>query len=1481
MATARAATVEIDPRYAVDELAAAVSAARLERTVRDLAAMGSRMPGLPGNAAAARYVADALKRAGVADVAFEPFDVVVPVPTNGGTGAHLDLSTGERIAIHPLWPNLIRTCQTPPAGVSGPLIDAGMGALSAYNGHETLGSIVLLEFNSGRAWYDARMLGASAILFAEPDLTIRGEATEKFSELPLNVPRFYVRRADVERIRAGLRSGTVSGTIHCDVRMKSTTTWNIVGRLSRKAPAEAGAVDEKALEAQTVVLGAYYDSVSAVPDLAPGADSAAGVAVLIELARVLAKHPPARDVIFLATSAHFQAMAGMREFIASRIPKAGESAAFRAFIGLDLSTHGRGVGTFWKGSFYGISEAHTYKFSDIGMACGSLGKAAAQALGVAPELSVRDTVNTGAERHWSTFLPLALCLEGEAATLAGYSGLTLASIEDARPYLDTPFDTPERVDFANLALQARAICATVPNLLADVSAPGLFTADPGNGFALVHGGVFEFGRSISFLPQDKVPGAIAAWLKQPKSVGGVRRTVLDEVDEKSQYRFAGMVNQSHRGGGDELGAFHCDPETGDIDYAADYGPTGVKALGFDNFAVAANDAGKDIVVFQCRPLEIYDIFDPASFSHLSQVKVLDRQTNATPFDWGRIVPSFQSFEPAALVFGKPDKHLIVTLRPGGLYARMLVLNGTEDNPLGMGMQMGQDRAVFFGAYSAVKDLWRLDDTRINKFSAWGVGDKRALQLHAETATLIAEAEKARDSGRVDVFIATSRKALSIENRVYPKVEGTARDVVNGVLFYLVLLVPFSYLAERLLVAARTLKWQAVWTFAIFALVFLTLVCVHPAFRVTTTPVVVLLAFILAGMAVLVTLLVIRHFDQLMEDFRYKKSGQHTADVARLSTAGSAFALGVANMRRRTLRTSLTSITLILLTFTVLSFTAVTTSQTVRAIRQSYPPAYDGLLLRTPNLGAFAENTYVALRNEIDPQYAMAPRAWLLSVGSGNESVVPIWYGDQRYQATALLGCHADEPKLTPVLQTLVGPRSRWFDGSEADLLTCIVPTNLAKRFGIRESDIGTATVSINGYQLQVIGIFDETAMDAIKDLDDEQLMPVDEIREANLRKSGESTKEEASTDPSQLQTRIRIPSQSVVLVPYDLCLRCGGPLRSISVKFGAGDVARQAQDDMVYRLDLSSLSGYEGQVHYRTSIAAAKVSGLEGSLVPMLIAALIVLNTMLGSVYERIKEISIYSSLGLSPAHVGFLFVAESAVYSVLGAMIGYVLGQAAAKIVVSNPEWSRYLSLNYSSMAAVGSTLIIMAVVFLSTLYPARRAADLAAPGVERRWRLPQPEGDSLRVRLPFTVARAEAAGCFLYVGEYLDAHSDYTLGEFSTDGCAYVPPDDGGVGHRLVFTAWLSPYDLGVSERVVLETVETPEEEVLGIDALVFRVSGDEGAWLRTTRSFVYLLRRQFLLWRVLGPELKASYHEQAAAAAMSAGGAEHVAASGQGGE
>ena len=88
------------------------------------------------------------------------------------------------------------------------------------------------------------------------------------------------------------------------------------------------------------------------------------------------------------------------------------------------------------------------------------------------------------------------------------------------------------------------------------------------------------------------------------------------------------------------------------------------------------------------------------------------------------------------------------------------------------------------------------------------------------------------------------------------------------------------------------------------------------------------------------------------------------------------------------------------------------------------------------------------------------------------------------------------------------------------------------------------------------------------------------------------------------------------------------------------------------------------------------------------------------------------------------LFMAESLVYAILGAMAGYVLGQGTAKLIVYM-NWLPGLNLNFSSVSAVFSTVLVMAVVLLSTLYPARKAsrggdarhrAHLAHAGADRR---------------------------------------------------------------------------------------------------------------------------------------------------------------------
>jgi len=44
-------------------------------------------------------------------------------------------------------------------------------------------------------------------------------------------------------------------------------------------------------------------------------------------------------------------------------------------------------------------------------------------------------------------------------------------------------------------------------------------------------------------------------------------------------------------------------------------------------------------------------------------------------------------------------------------------------------------------------------------------------------------------------------------------------------------------------------------------------------------------------------------------------------------------------------------------------------------------------------------------------------------------------------------------------------------------------------------------------------------------------------------------------------------------------------------------------------------------------------------------------------VYERFREIGIYSAVGLAPNHIAALFLAEAAVFATLGAVFGYLIG--------------------------------------------------------------------------------------------------------------------------------------------------------------------------------------------------------------------------------
>ena len=95
-------------------------------------------------------------------------------------------------------------------------------------------------------------------------------------------------------------------------------------------------------------------------------------------------------------------------------------------------------------------------------------------------------------------------------------------------------------------------------------------------------------------------------------------------------------------------------------------------------------------------------------------------------------------------------------------------------------------------------------------------------------------------------------------------------------------------------------------------------------------------------------------------------------------------------------------------------------------------------------------------------------------------------------------------------------------------------------------------------------------------------------------------------------------------------------------------------------------------------------------VIPLLVAGLIIFNTMLNSIAERKGEIHVYTSLGLAPFHVGAIFLAEAVTYGLLGGVFGYIVGQGCATIF-SALGWMGSITLNYSGTQVVITMALVI----------------------------------------------------------------------------------------------------------------------------------------------------------------------------------------------
>ena len=750
------------------------------------------------------------------------------------------------------------------------------------------------------------------------------------------------------------------------------------------------------------------------------------------------------------------------------------------------------------------------------------------------------------------------------------------------------------------------------------------------------------------------------------------------------------------------------------------------------------------------------------------------------------------------------------------------------------------------AFQGAGDLWRLNEARLALLRSKDIVNSSNEELHGRVQDLIRAAGESERALHAESLAAAG---LLSAQPVYETSRTTMDDLVAAVLILLALCIPFAFALERLLIGSTIIYKQVVWFAAFFLATFAVLYLSHPAFAVAQTPIIIFLGFTVVVLSCLVIFILMQKFETELKLLQGMTNTVHVADISRFNTVMAAMSMGISTMRRRPLRTALTAITIVLLTFTILVFASFDTRRGIVRLFAAPSPDYAGVLYHPPSWGTLNPDYVDLIRARWDGQADVATRHWVCpEFPKDPDFVAALADGSNPVTVKGILGIDPRELRHRADLRALLQ-----IEDPEAIRDRVFLTEAVAELLGVKPGD----RVLVKGIPLEVGPLVDATRFTALVDMDNTSIIPIDY---AQMQETGVKSTGAADDLLTQQVNWANLPTDSVVVMSDENCARAGGKVSVVHLYTADSAAAARIAEEYARMMDRTPIMATRQDGVYRhilgTVVAA---SGAGDLLFPVLLGALVIFGTMLGSVADREKEIYTFSALGLAPPHVASLFFSEAMVYSVLGGMGGYLLAQGSMKILTILAAYGlvQVPEINYSSTNAIVTILIVMATVLVSAIYPAIQASKSANPGLLRSWRPPPPQGDVHEVVFPFTVSAYDLTGVVSFLKEHFDHFSDTGLGAFMARNTRMVRHPDGALGLQAYLA--LAPFDLGVTELFDLRSAPS---EIPGIDEVRIRLerkSGQPGDWIRLNRNLFHNLRTQFLLWRSIPKDAMEHYRQQ----------------------
>jgi ABC-type lipoprotein release transport system permease subunit len=818
---------------------------------------------------------------------------------------------------------------------------------------------------------------------------------------------------------------------------------------------------------------------------------------------------------------------------------------------------------------------------------------------------------------------------------------------------------------------------------------------------------------------------------------------------------------------------------------------------------------------------VFNLSPAASLTLTGDVQFVESEQLPISFSYVVIDPSGQTMtiggfqlkygsspDTQSLLLGLDPTHLIVPANvpfmimgnfslfaSSALVHRTFVIDTAGHFMLGKGDEAAVDvrRYALSSNMGIIEDLYGKVESRMSEMESVGfyLDAERAKASSAER--LLSESKYLLAQDRlVDSFDAAKRSFMELR-QIMTGLTNSYGDAVFSV-YILIFLLGFASVTIAFLMTNSD-RSKIIWSFIVSAMAFSSLYMVYPGSTITPP----ILFVVSAVSALLLSLSTAILFPKILKG----RGSEEHVPLRRLLVP--IFSIAKRNLRRRRLRFVLT---LSSITALVMSFVALTSFSEGYGLIVTVIPgsgaSHDGVMVRS---SGFTEAN-PAFLSMTDPGIAWLEKQSECRVLSPKAENAPFFQPLATLNRAPIFGVVGINSTIETSVVDLRGVLR------EGDLPTgggVMISEELRRKLGV---DVGDE-LYLDWMPVRLAGVFDDNAFRVLADLDGRDYVPKKLV---NNSPQGEAP------------VYVLASCETSEVVVTDLSTAMSMPLVGIS----RVDVAVSegfAADAFATRLALER--GYLTWASSPEGISFAHLgSYLEGKGIPLVVPwVIVVLNvvvTMLNSMYERRREVHILSSVGLNPAHIAGIFVAESSIIGVVGGGVGYLVGLSLYRgmaMAQMGLEVHQKISALWS-LAAIG---VSMTAVFMGALL-ALKSSVVITPSLTRRWRIENDRGDFTEpweISVPVKLSPSEVDG---FIDFMVGALRDLEDNQIRRTSSIKVSRDAGGVATTIEF--------IYKSTQSIAENFYTRNAVLLerGTENVSVRLkSHGEQSWAHTTGSLV----------------------------------------------